>query len=96
MTGKKARSKTGRRRITFTLSAPDAQKVALVGDFNGWSEKKHPMKPSGDGVWTKTVVLLPGTYEYRFYVDDSWEGDPLNPNTCRNCFGSENNIVYVK
>lgn len=91
----KSKIKTGKKRITFTLKNQTASQVSLVGEFNGWDEKKHPMKRVGEGTWTKTVVLLPGQYQYRFMVDGIWAGDPENPETCRNCFGSENNVIRV-
>jgi len=87
--------KTKRRRIRFNLSAPDAASVVLAGDFNGWSPRKHLMKQGQNGLWEKTVVLLPGRYEYKFLVDGQWTVDPQNPEICRNSFGTSNNIIAV-
>jgi len=33
-----------KRRLTFALDAPGAKEVFLVGDFNEWNKKTHPMK----------------------------------------------------
>ena len=46
-------------------------------------------------MWRKTVMIYPGRYEYRFWVDGEWYNDPLNTLRCPNCFGSENNIIEV-
>ena len=35
----------------FALWAPNAAKVCLVGDFNGWDNEKHPMIKQYDGMW---------------------------------------------
>jgi 1,4-alpha-glucan branching enzyme len=76
-----------RRRIEFELKMPKAQQVILMADFNQWQ--------GGNGVWRKTVMIYPGRYEYRFWVDGEWYNDPLNTLRCPNCLGSENNIIEV-
>jgi len=81
--------------IEFVLEMPKAQKVILVGDFNQWNPKKHPMRKDENGVWRTTVRIYPGRYEYRFWVDGEWCNDPRNTLRCLNCFGSENNIIEV-
>lgn len=96
MTDKSAKTKTGRKRIKFSLYAPKANKVLLMGDFNQWNPRKHPMKQSSDGKWERTLLLEKGTYEYKFMVDASWQDDPLNSRICPNPFGSHNNLLEVK
>jgi 1,4-alpha-glucan branching enzyme len=85
-----------RRKIEFSLDMPTAQQVILMGDFNQWDPKTHPMRMDGNGVWRKAVMLFPGRYEYRFWVDGEWHNDPNNGLRCANCFGSENNIIEVQ
>ena len=36
---------------------PNAEKVSLIGDFNGWDPQKTPLRPVENGVWE---VFLPG------------------------------------
>lgn len=44
--------------VKFTVFAPNATGVTLVGDFNRWKEYMHPMrKVSAQGVWE---LFLPG------------------------------------
>ena len=53
------------------------------GTFNGWCGGCNPLEdPDGDGIWSTTISLAPGTYEYKFAYD-GWagqesltEGDP--------------------
>ena len=80
----KSESKPKRRKVIFSVEFPDAGEVILMGDFNQWNPKKHSMKKDGNGVWKKTTLLLPGRYEYRFLVDNQWENDPENNQTCLN------------
>ena len=58
--------KIARQRVTLILDAPEADAVFLMGDFNQWNEKKHPMKKNADGVWKKIIMVPAGSYEYRF------------------------------
>ncbi|HSQ84840.1 MAG TPA: glycogen-binding domain-containing protein [Desulfobacterales bacterium] len=95
MTAKKSESKPKRRKITFSLTYPDAKEVILMGDFNQWNAKVHPMKKNKTGVWEKATFLFPGTYEYRFIVDGQWENDPNNAQTRTNQFGTKNNFIVV-
>src|SRR5918995_3898539 len=39
----------------FAVWAPNAASVAVIGDFNGWDPRAHPMRPSDAGVWTAKV-----------------------------------------
>ena len=89
------KSAVKRRRIEFMLEMPAAQQVILMGDFNQWNPETHPMRKDAKGIWRKTVMIFPGRYEYRFWVDGEWSNDPSNHLRCPNCFGSENNIIEV-
>ena len=92
---KPAKSTIHRKRVTLTLKAPHAEAVNLMGDFNQWNQKVHPMKQEADGIWKKTIMVQPGRYEYRFLVDGQWRNDPANDHICPNCFGTENNVLEV-
>ena len=92
---KPAKSKIKRKRVTVTLEAPNAEAVFLMGDFNQWNEKVHPMKKGDDGRWQKIIMVSPGSYEYRFLVDGDWWNDPSNDQVCSNCFGTLNNVLKV-
>ncbi len=91
----KSKNKKKRRKITLSFDSSDAKEVILMGDFNKWNPKKHPMKRDGNGVWTKAVMLFPGNYEYKFLVDEEWKEDPLNDQKCANCFGTYNNVFSL-
>ena len=55
----------GAKGIHFAVWAPNAQHVAVVGDFNEWNPVRHPMRRRADiGVWE---VFLPDIGEWRAY-----------------------------
>ena len=84
-----------RRRINMAYEAPQAKEVFLMGDFNKWNTKTHPMKPNQEGIWEKTLMLYPGRYEYKFLQDGLWQVDPRNSDLCYNCYGTQNNVLIV-
>ena len=55
--------------VYFSVWAPNAQRVSVVGDFNGWDGRVNPMrKLLGSGVWE---LFLPGVKEgahYKFEI----------------------------
>lgn len=83
------------RRCTFTLEAPDAKSVALVGSFNDWDPDARPLKRADGGPWQTTILLPPGRYEYRFVVDGQWWDDPACAERVPNGHGSENCVRHV-
>jgi hypothetical protein len=81
--------------VRFTLAAPDAKQVALVGDFNGWDATATALEFK-DGTWTVVIPVAPGRHQYGFVVDGSrWSVDPTAPQSADADFGSDNSIVYV-
>ena len=95
MARSKPKAKIKRRKVRFSLEAGNAEKVILMGDFNDWNPKKHPMKRDQNGIWYKDVMLFPGTYEYKFLVDGTWKRDPANEFLCLNSFGTYNNVFEL-
>jgi 1,4-alpha-glucan branching enzyme len=86
----------GKRRVTFTLAAPEAREVFLCGSFNGWDPTRTPMKADGQGNWKAQVMLLPGAYEYRLRVDGEWADDPSADQRVPNPFGTTNCVREVE
>ncbi|MEI9988666.1 MAG: 1,4-alpha-glucan branching protein GlgB [Rhizomicrobium sp.] len=58
---------------SFAVWAPDARRVSVVGDFNGWDGRRHPMRlHPGSGIWE---IFLPGVaagalYKYEIKTRD--------------------------
>ena len=49
--------------VGFSVWAPNARRVSVIGDFNGWDGRRHPMRlRHGAGMWELFVPRLgPGT-----------------------------------
>ncbi|MEW6157622.1 MAG: 1,4-alpha-glucan branching protein GlgB [Verrucomicrobiota bacterium] len=63
--GSHLREIDGVRGVSFAVWAPNAQRVSVVGDFNGWDGRFHPMRLLGaSGVWE---IFIPGVGEGSHY-----------------------------
>ena len=55
--------------VSFSVWAPGAAGVSLVGDFNGWDGRQHPMRSlGGSGVWEIFMPGLEPGFLYKFEV----------------------------
>ena len=36
--------------VHFAVWAPNARHVSVIGDFNGWDTRRHPLRPRGSSV----------------------------------------------
>jgi 1,4-alpha-glucan branching enzyme len=84
--------------VEFAFEAPaGTQAVYLAGEFNGWRPDLDLMSDKdGDGIWTITYDLKPGTYQYKFVADGTWYHDANNPKTAPDGFGGNNSLLEVK
>ncbi|HEX7361529.1 MAG TPA: 1,4-alpha-glucan branching protein GlgB [Bryobacteraceae bacterium] len=58
----------------FAVWAPNALVVSVVGDFNGWDARAHPMRLRTGGVWE---IFLPGVgagTPYKYMVKSRFRG----------------------
>jgi len=70
--------------VRFAVWAPNAARVSVVGDFNNWDGRRHPMRVRGQsGVWE---LFIPGMHDgdlYKFELRNRYSGqitvhtDPL-------------------
>ncbi len=62
----------------FYITAPGAQKVELLADFNRWGKDPIVLKPYRKGYFETSVALTGGEYKYVFSVDGKDVLDPTN------------------
>ncbi len=54
---------------SFTLWAPNAEKVSVVGDFNGWDDEKNIMYPQGNtGIWNAFIKNVKEGQCYKYCI----------------------------
>ena len=64
--------------VHFAVWAPNADRASVVGDFNAWDGRVHPMRRLGPtGIWE---IFIPGMAEgnrYKFEIRSSLHGELL-------------------
>ncbi len=77
--GAQLRTIDGVHGTSFAVWAPNAQRISVVGDFNNWDGRFHPMRLlDGSGVWE---IFIPGVGEgahYKFEIRDAFGNIKLN------------------
>ncbi len=55
--------------VLFSVWAPNAQRVSVVGDFNQWDGRYHPMRSrGGSGIWELFIPDLSSGALYKFEI----------------------------
>jgi len=87
----------GLRTVPFSYAGgSSSSNVFLAGSFNDWNDSKQKMSDAdGDGVFETTLLLEPGSYQYKFVIDGNWKHDPVNPNGVEDGFGGQNSVLEV-
>jgi hypothetical protein len=84
------------RPVPFVLTAANAVRISIVGDFNDWDPAATPLQRVDGQGWWVVVNLRPGRYRYSFVVDGTrWIADPSAPRAADNDFGTENSVVTI-
>lgn len=72
--GAHERTVNGIQGVSFAVWAPSAKRVSVVGDFNAWDGRFHPMRTMGSsGVWE---LFIPGLHRgslYKYEIYDCHE-----------------------
>ena len=58
--------------VRFALWAPNARRVSVVGDFNGWDGRRHVMRSrGGSGIWELFVPHAAEGDRYKYEIVDA-------------------------
>jgi 1,4-alpha-glucan branching enzyme len=61
--------------VHFAVWAPDAERISVIGDFNGWKPGVHVLAPKGNsGIWTGFVSGLSTGSVYKYKVESRYSG----------------------
>jgi len=72
--GAQLRTIDGVQGVSFAVWAPNAVSVSVVGDFNHWDGRRHPLRkllPSG--IWEIFVPNLKAGEKYKYRIKTSWD-----------------------
>ena len=86
-----------RKRVVLSIDAGPGKNVGVAGNFNDWDPATKPMTDKDNsGVYSCTLLLKPGTYEYKFVIDGVWCVDTGNPHFAPNDLGTLNSVLIVE
>jgi 1,4-alpha-glucan branching enzyme len=62
--------------VHFAVWAPNAERVSVVGDFNGWNRESHPLKvrDDGSGIWEGFIPGVGNGTIYKYFIESRWGG----------------------
>jgi 1,4-alpha-glucan branching enzyme len=61
--------------VIFGVWAPNALRVSVIGDFNGWDVNAHPLEDRGaSGIWEGFVDGIGKGTHYKFHIDSKHHG----------------------
>ena len=61
--------------VMFAVWAPNAERVSIVGEFNGWNPESHPMRAAGgSGIWEGFVPDIGAGATYKYHIVSRWNG----------------------
>ena len=84
---------------TFSLYAPQARSVDVIGDFNQWQSGVTPLAgPDVKGMWRAKLGLpaMLNRIEYIYWVDNVHRRiDPTQP-VIQDGFAGENNVLILQ
>ena len=71
--------------VTFTVdmsvvSSVSEQGVHLAGSFQGWDAESTMLSDNGDGTWSTTIEVSPGSHQFKFINGAGWNGGEENMN----------------
>jgi len=53
----------------FAVWAPDAEQVCVIGDFNDWNKRTHPLKPrERSGIWEGVIPEAVKGARYKYHI----------------------------
>ncbi|MEW6386211.1 MAG: 1,4-alpha-glucan branching protein GlgB [Thermodesulfobacteriota bacterium] len=64
----------GSQGVYFAVWAPDAKRVAVMGDFNGWHKSSHVLSPRGQsGIWEGFVPGVGPGACYKYHIHSRYK-----------------------
>jgi len=77
---------------SIRVRLPHARQVALIGDFNDWDSRAHPLVQVAPGLWERAVSLPAGKHRYAFLVV---EDAPHSGGTVRTRVEGDGAVLWV-
>jgi len=69
----------GTKGVYFAVWAPHARSVSVVGDFNAYDPRRHPLKmrDDGSGIWEGFIESIPEGVTYKYHIRTPYDTELL-------------------
>lgn len=87
--------------VYLGVFAPQAQTVSLIGSWQGWQPQQLQLRPTNKGWWHGIILLPPGQYTYRFWINPAtdaaprWCPDPENPIRQEGGYQTDHSVLII-
>ncbi len=81
------------RAVMFRHYRPLAREVAVAADFTDWQPLAG--RRNAQGLWTLSVDLPDGVYQYKLVIDGVWREDPANLRVTPDGVGGVNSVLEL-
>ncbi len=92
--------------VTFEYHGEVEDEIRLAGEMNGWTETGDDwvMDEVEEDVWSITVWLDPGSYQYKYIIDGEWtepgaileQVRPFPNDESDDGFGGQNAVIELQ
>jgi 1,4-alpha-glucan branching enzyme len=63
----------------FAVWAPNAERVSVIGDFNGWNKSAHVLQPRGaSGIWVGFIPSVRHGARYKYHIESRFCNDQMD------------------
>ena len=63
----------------FSVWAPNARRVTVIGSFNGWNRDSHPLRPcASSGIWEDFIPGVTKGSAYKFHIVSQHHGHEVD------------------
>jgi len=73
----------GKAGVRFSVWAPNAQSVSVIGDFNSWTRDQHRLEPiASSGIWSGFIAGIKAGDCYKFHIhsrENDYRVDKADP-----------------
>ncbi|MEG3755696.1 alpha-amylase family glycosyl hydrolase [Psychromonas arctica] len=80
----------------FSVWAPNAKSVSLVGDFNDWNKDQNVMQQTDNGIWWVDIPTASNNDQYKFCIEpaDNKKSTKNDPRARKMTNSVGNSIIY--
>jgi 1,4-alpha-glucan branching enzyme len=84
-------------KVTFSIVAKEANKVAVVGSFDDWNTQSSPLKKLKNGSFKGTIDLeANASHEFKYLIDGVFVNDAEADGYAWNDYaGGENSLITL-